>query len=60
MKLPDLAEQEEKEKRPISDLDAYVAGRKRPEDGALCNDNANQVLVIIILFKSWNFRFSVT
>jgi hypothetical protein len=45
--ISDLAPQEEKQKRPCSDIAAYVAGRKESEDGALCNDRANQVVVII-------------
>jgi hypothetical protein len=34
-------------KRPCSDIAVYVAGRKGSEDGALCNDRAKQVVVII-------------
>jgi hypothetical protein len=46
--IPDLAQYEEKQKIPFSDLDAYIACRHGSEDGALCNDRANQVLVIIL------------
>jgi hypothetical protein len=43
-------------------LAAYVAGRKGSKDGALCNDRANQVLVIIhatliIYFDNLTFLF---
>ena len=45
--MSDLAGQEEKQKRPLSDLDAYIEGRHGSKDGALCNDRAKEVLVII-------------
>jgi hypothetical protein len=59
--ISDLA-QEEKQKTTCSDLAAYVAGREGSEDGALCNDRATQVLVIIhamllIYFDSLTFFF---
>jgi hypothetical protein len=58
--ISDLAPQEEKQKTTCSDLAAYVAGREGSEDGALCNDRATQVLVIIhamllIYFDSLTF-----
>jgi hypothetical protein len=45
-----------------SDLAAYVAGRQGSEGGALCNDRATQLLVIIhamlfIYFDSLTFFF---
>jgi hypothetical protein len=59
--ISDLAPQEEKQKRPCSDLAAYVAGRQGSEDGTLCNDRAKQALVIhatlIIYFGSLTFFF---
>ena len=50
MKLPSTC-QEEKEKRLVSDLAAYIASKNGPENGVLCNDRAQQILVIIHLDK---------
>jgi hypothetical protein len=55
--ISDLAPQEEKQKRPCSDIAAYVAGRKESEDGALCNDRANQVVVITNNTCNINYLF---
>jgi hypothetical protein len=41
----------EKEKRPVSDLAAYVACRNGSENGVLCNDRAQEILVIIDLHQ---------
>jgi uncharacterized Rossmann fold enzyme len=41
----------EKEKRPVSDLAAYVASRNGSENGVLCNDWAQEILVIIDLHQ---------
>ncbi|PUZ42522.1 hypothetical protein GQ55_9G589200 [Panicum hallii var. hallii] len=38
---------EEKGKRPMSDMAAYVASRHGSENGVLCNGRAQQILVII-------------